>query len=318
MNGLKFPFLFFFILLFMFMAACIEYPNTNKAPAGPRKTPSLSLTETALPDEVTWRAVSDQNNGGVLVDEVSFGSLTVRLWKPEGNGPFPAVLLLPSIWGDRTLEGFAQELVKKGFVCLQMSSQRYFMKLRSLSSMTLDSIAASIQLQVLESAKLVDWLAQQPAVDPERIGVLGISLGAIVASLLTESKERIEAAAYLLGGGNLPEIMISPQGYVKSRIRRRIMQEEGLTEAQFKEEAITALKPVDPLTYAGRLASKRILMVNGRFDRVIPYPNARELWEALGEPDWIVLPAGHYTASLFNGYLRYRVAQHFLAQLASK
>jgi fermentation-respiration switch protein FrsA (DUF1100 family) len=139
-----------------------------------------------------------------------------------------------------------------------------------------------------------------------------------VGSLLTESNDQITAAAYLLGGGNLPEILAAPQGYVKGRIRSRIMLHNGWSTEEFKKEAVTALKSVDPLTYAGRLDAKRILMVNGRFDQVIPYPNARELWEALGEPVWIVLPVGHYTASFFNRYVRYRVAGHFMAELAGK
>lgn len=315
MNRLKRAILFSVIL--MTMTACIEYPNGHKETAGPRNRLPLTLHDPAPPYQVGARAVSSQESG-YLVEEVSLESLTVRSWQPEGSGPFPAVLLLPGIWGDRVMEGFAEELVKRGFVCLQLSSQRYMARLRSLSSMGLDAIAELIQLQVLEAARLADWLSRQPSVDPKRIGVLGISLGAIVASLLTESNDQIHAAAYLLGGGNLPEIMSSPQGYVKGRIRRRIMEETGFSEAEFKKEAMTALKPVDPLTYAGRLDSRRILMVNGRFDRVIPYPNARELWEALGQPVWIVLPAGHYTASFFDRYIRYRVARHFLRQLIPK
>jgi dienelactone hydrolase len=251
------------------------------------------------------------------VEEVDLGSLNVRYWKPEGEGPFPAILLLPGIWGDRIMAGFAEALVAKGFVCLQLNSQRYLAGLRTAAA-RLDTLAELIRLQVGEGAQLVDWLSRQPSVDPKRIGLLGISLGAIVGSLLTESNDQITAAAYLLGGGNLPEILAAPQGYVKGRIRSRIMLHNGWTTEEFKKEAVTALKSVDPLTYAGRLDAKRILMVNGRFDQVIPYPNARELWEALGEPVWIVLPAGHYTASFFDRYIRYRVAGHFTAQLGGK
>jgi len=305
-----------FSLLFLSMTACMEYPNRHGAPSVVRTKPILALQDPAPPYEVIQRTTFHQADGHT-VEEIYLGSITVRYWQPQGSGPFPAILLLPGIWGDRIISGFAQELVEKGFVCLQFSSQRYLTGLRSAAA-RLDTLAELIRLQVLEGAQLVEWLSRQPAVDPKRIGLLGISLGAIIGTLLTEANSRIEAAAYLLGGGNLPEIMVSPQGYVKGRIRDRIMLENGWSAEEFKQEAITALEPVDPLTYAGRLDSGRILMVNGRFDKVIPYSNARELWEALGQPDWIVLPAGHYTASFFDRYIRYRVARHFIEQLVSK
>ena len=304
------------LLIVLLMTSCTEYPNHHHGTDGQKSRPVLSLREAGVPYEATRRSISHQEVG-YAIEEVDLGSLNVRYWRPEGSGPFPAILLLPGIWGDRIMTGFAEALVGKGFVCLQMSSQRYLDGLRS-SAARLDTLAELIRLQVLEANRLADWLSRQSSVDPARIGVLGISLGAIVGTLLTESNDRIKAAAYLLGGGNLPEIMASPQGYVKGRIRSRIMVQNGWTTEEFKKEAVTALKPVDPLTYAGRLDSNRILMVNGRFDQVIPYPNARELWEALGEPSWIVLPAGHYTASFFDRYVRYRVARHFAAQLVSK
>lgn len=302
-----------FLLLFLSMAACIEYPNRHRETPGVRTNPIFSLQDPGPPYQVIQRTVFHQDDG-YLVEEVQLGAMTVRVWQPEGDGPFPAILLLPGIWGDRIISGFAQELVKKGFICLQFSSQRYLTGLRS-AAVRLDTLAELIRLQVAEAAQLVDWLSRQPSVDAKRIGLLGISLGAIVGTLLTEANGQIEAAAYLLGGGNLPEIMASPQGYVKGRIRDRIMLANGWSAEEFKREAITALKPVDPLTYAGRLDPERILMVNGRFDKVIPHSNARELWKALGQPDWIVLPAGHYTASFFDRYIRYRVARHFLEKL---
>jgi dienelactone hydrolase len=307
---------FLFLLLLFLMTSCIEYPDRHKETVGPKRWPALVLQNASLPYEVTQRVISQQDDR-YRVEEVDLGSITVRYWKPEESGPFPALLLLPGIWGDRIMTGFAEALVQKGFVCVQMSSQRYLSGLRSAAA-RLDTLAELIRSQVMEADKLVEWLSRQPSVDPAEIGVLGISLGAIVGSLLTESNDRIKAAAYLLGGGNLPEIMASPQGYVKGRIRNRIMVQNGWTTEEFKKEAVTALKSVDPLTYAGRLDSGRILMVNGRFDGVIPYPNARELWEALGQPTWIVLPAGHYTASFFDRYIRYRVARHFLAQRVPK
>ena len=249
------------------------------------------------------------------IERINFNTHLSNYWRPLEEGKRPAILLLPAIWGDRYLEGFARKLVNNGFICLQMSSSRYLKRLRDVGSKGLDSLAEVIRYQLTEADQTLNWLIKQEEVDPDRIGVLGISIGAIIASLLTEQNENIEAAAYLLGGGNLPEIMVAPQGYVKKRLREQIMTSQGLTLEAFKREAIKSLTPVDPLQYAGRLDPNRIFMVNGRFDHVIPYENAKELWEALGQPTWLVLPAGHYSASFFLSYIRHRVKKHFVEQL---
>lgn len=267
-------------------------------------SPSVSRARTVLVKEEAY-----------LIEETQLDSFSVRLWRPRGQGARPAVLLLPAIWGNRVIERFAQHLVSKGFACLQFSSQGYLDRLRGQSRMKIDSLAEMIRRHVIETGQAFQWLSMQPEIDPDRIGILGISIGAIIATLFAETDGHIQAASYLLGGGNLPDIMVAPKGYVKGRLRKRIMSENGMSEAEFKHEAIRAFKPVDPLTYAGRIDPDRILMVNGRLDQVIPYRNAKQLWNALGQPDWVVLPAGHYTASFFIRYIRYRVSKHFVEHL---
>lgn len=305
------------ILLLCFgllITACVEYSHDPET-IGPAKSEAPALfSDQAQPLVLVTRSVANEEKTFV-VEWIQFNPLMARLWRPVGEGPYPAVLLLPAIWGDRAMERIARELVEEGFVCLQLSSGRYFQRLHQLSEMELPALAETIRLQVAEADQLLRWLSAQPTVDPDRIGILGMSIGAIIASLLTESDDHVQAAAYILGGGNLSEIMAAPQGYVKRRLRERIMSQNGMTQEEFQKAAAETLRPVDPLTFAGRLDPKRIFMVNGRFDKVIPYKNAKELWNALGRPDWVVIPTGHYTASFFMPYIRHRISQHFIQRL---
>jgi hypothetical protein len=70
----------------------------------------------------------------------------------------------------------------------------------------------------------------------------------------------------------------------------------GRTKADLK--ALTA--PLDPLTYADRLVGKRLLIMAGNVDEVVPPSAARALWEASGKPPIRWLDCGHYSAA---GYL---------------
>ena len=54
------------------------------------------------------------------------------------------------------------------------------------------------------------------------------------------------------------------------------------------------------MTYADRLAGKRLLMIAGNSDEVIPPRAARALWERAGRPPIVWYDCGHYSAA---GYL---------------
>ena len=71
--------------------------------------------------------------------------------------------------------------------------------------------------------------------------------------------------------------------------------ESGRTRADLK--ALT--DPFDPLTYADRLASKRVMMIAGSIDEVVPPASAR-CWNAAGRPPIHWYDCGHYSAA---GYL---------------
>ena len=301
------------LLILPLTASCIEYPYEAGNVQRPHHRSIERLFEGA-PAALSFKRTVVLKEKTYIVEQIQFNPISARLWRPVKEGKHPAILLLPAIWGDRYMEGFARKLVQEGFICLQLPSRRYLDRVRSQDQIKVEDLAQLLRSQVIEADQFLAWLYKQPHVDTDRIGVMGISIGAIIASLLTEQNDRIQAAAYVLGGGNIAEIMAAPQGYVKRKLRERIMSENGMTEAEFKEAAVRSFKIVDPLTYAGRLDAERILMINGRFDKVIPYKNARELWQALGQPNWVVLPAGHYTASIFLRYVRHRVTDHFSDQ----
>jgi hypothetical protein len=63
-------------------------------------------------------------------------------------------------------------------------------------------------------------------------------------------------------------------------------------------EAVVA--PLDPLTYADRQVGKRLLMIAGNSDEVVPPRSVRALWERAGRPPIVWYDCGHYSAV---GYL---------------
>ena len=123
-------------------------------------------------ESVTFKSTSKIEDGTPLM-------LTGILTKPEGNGPFPAVVLLHGCSGleDGKVrnEAWSNRLVKWGYVTLQVDS----FGPRNISNICTDDFElfamSLIRTQDAYDAKV--FLASLPFVDSNRIAVLGWSHG---------------------------------------------------------------------------------------------------------------------------------------------
>jgi dienelactone hydrolase len=95
-----------------------------------------------------------------------------RLFIPPGRGPHPAVVVLSGTGGGFDLDK-AAVLSRQGFATLALA---YF------GIPPLPTWLHRIPLEYFEAA--LGWLAAQPEIDAQRIGVLGVSRGAELALLL--------------------------------------------------------------------------------------------------------------------------------------
>jgi dienelactone hydrolase len=144
--------------------------------------------------------------------------------------------------------------------------------------------------------RAVDLLASREEVNPKAVGILGISLGGIVAATAAAQEPRIARAALILAGGDLDRIIHHARETrdLSQLIRNLAPAERAQLEA--------ALAKVDPLNAAARLRARaeqdRVLMINAANDEVIPADCTRRLAAALGITDRVQWLAGlgHYTA----------------------
>ena len=72
-----------------------------------------------------------------------------------------------------------------------------------------------------------------------------------------------------------------------------------LTAAELREEIVNGA--IDTVLVAfpdlqGRLVGKRVMMIAGNVDEVIPPSSARALWDAAGRPPITWYDCGHYSA----------------------
>ncbi len=131
----------------------------------------LGITvQSGLADAVKFKSSNTDKDGKQL-------TLTGLLKKPEGDGPFPAVVLLHGCGGinKERDDTWANRLVKWGYVTLQLDS----FKTRNLSNICTD-YAQLLTMSFTRSQDAYDakyYLAQLPFVDLNSIALLGWSHG---------------------------------------------------------------------------------------------------------------------------------------------
>ncbi len=165
----------------------------------------------------------------------------------------------------------------------------------SLASVFLDDplrIFNSMRATVIECRRAASWLQERPEADPDRIGVVGVSLGAIAGGLLVGVDPRFKRNVLVLGGGDPAAILWhAPE---TAAVRAELVEQgHTLQEVRRKTAAI------DAIHFARRVDRETVFFINARYDKTVPRDCTVRLWEAMGKPRILWLPAGHYSASLY-------------------
>lgn len=232
-------------------------------------------------------------------------------------GKVPAVVILHS-WGVHkpdTELALARTLTKQGMISAVLTLPYHVQRTPSgylsgelMIVADVQRMRETMRQSVLDTMRLIDWLQSQPQVAPDRMGVVGISLGAIIGAVVLGWEQRLNAGVLILGGANLADILWrSPLTLgVRSELRGK-----GLNYQQLKE----GLDLVEPSRYLSGQYGERVLMINGRYDMVIPRESARALRQSLGEGPILWLNTGHYGPALVRPALFNLVKQFFISRL---
>lgn len=221
-------------------------------------------------------------------------------FEPAGKGPFPAVVVLHE-WKSGNASNakrLARTLARHQMAAFVMQlpyHMKRFPKAHGnlMVSPDVDTMVDASLQAVKDVMRTVDWLTFRKSVDAEKIGIAGISMGGVFTHLACGVDDRLKACVSILGGADVGKIIYRGAATYSVYVA---LKKKGITLSALRKK----LMPVDPLTYAHREARKKVLMINGAFDFVVPRGCASALWEALDKPEIVWLPADHFTAFFFN------------------
>src|SRR5258706_6624109 len=128
-------------------------------------------------------------------------------------------------------------------------------------------------------------------------------MGGIRAAFLAPLDSRIRAAVIGLAGGDLPYIIAHSKENGIVHRRTPYLERHGITQNEFEQE-LRATLACDPLTVAPSIDPHKVLLVLATFDACVPSKKGFELRRAIGKPETIIVPTGHYTALLYIPYVK--------------
>jgi hypothetical protein len=237
-------------------------------------------------------------------------NLVFDYFLPRTAEKHPILVILPMLGGSYPLEKyFGSYFAKRGFASIIVHRQKI------AKDSNLDALDRLLRESVLDNRQAIDWIETRAELDAGRIGVFGISMGAIKGALLTPLEPRVRAATLGLVGGDLPYILTYTTEKGISKRRDEILREQHLTLAEAHEKLKKSVT-CDPNEFGEFVQTDKVLLILGACDTVVPTKKGLELRKKMGKPETVIVPTGHYSAILFLPYIQWQCYKFFQRKLA--
>jgi len=221
---------------------------------------------------------------------------------PEGQAPakVPAAIVLDIMDGSAIVpRGLARGLAEQGVAAVYVP-MAYFGARRPKGDEYLRRMAddpeqaiTNMRQTIMDIRRAKAILAARPDVDPHQIAITGVSLGGIVTSLAAGVDGEFNRVVPILAGGDLAEMIFTSAR--ETRQMRQVMAAKGMS----REDAERFLAPIEPLNFASRIAPGTCLMINAAHDEIIPKDATEALNKAIGSPQILWHPLGHYSSIFY-------------------
>jgi cephalosporin-C deacetylase-like acetyl esterase len=197
-----------------------------------------------------------------------------------------------------------------------------------LPALTHDEWLESYQVSVIDVRRVIDWAGGRAELNQEQVAVVGISFGGFISAIAMGIDERIKAGVFITSGGNLGKVARLSKtfgrrmGYKGTEEEYRNIQRrykhylDQVAEKGF-ENVTTAEKGflTDPMTFASSLRQRPLLMINARWDWIIPKEATIDFWKACGKPTISWLPGTHTAIWLLYPLIDRKIASFLTSTL---
>ena len=239
--------------------------------------------------------------------------VTARYYRSKSEGAKPLVIVLP-IWGISTYpsNAISAELINHGgnLNVLQIDGERPLLDWGEVGDTRteaeffklLDQLIGRFVSTVIDIRRIVDWAETQPDVDPQRVALIGFSMGALVASVAMANEPRLAAGILVMGGAD-PQDILAACDHEIGLGREHVLDQLGWSLDKYRNELANALAGVNPARFAGMVDPRRVLIIEAAADTCMPPSSRERLWRAMGQPERIAYLYDHRMAFLAMTFL---------------
>ena len=284
------------------LAACTTHVPLSDSYRGPNTWPtdgSMAYDDLATEPLEIEGDVEMRTRAHFVVRQLSLPSavdsaepLEFEYYDVDGDARTPVVVLLPIFTGQLKIPRFfARYFANQGYAVVVVKRGR-----DPLDALTAPESAVLDNLQ--DYSRVLDWVEVEPELDATRIGVLGVSLGAMDAVMLTALDHRVNSLVIAMAGGDLSYI------FANTNYRRVVRTIDGMAADLGTSRAALGAKldaeiRLDPLAVAPYVDAERVFMVLTRTDAIIPFEAQEQLRETMGSPEALYLMTGHRPSVVF-------------------
>ena len=234
----------------------------------------------------------------------------VRFYQGDVEGPAPLVIILP-IWGtfDYPVEKLSLRLRNrfkgKVHIALFLGENRLIKwpeiaASDSREELLQQSLASAEQVRVasVDIRGLLRWARSQEKIDPERIGLSGFRIGAIVGSIVTVEEPALAGTTLVMGAVN-PADVLTYCNRIAGDSRLTAMENLDMSLQEYENTMHEAFDALDWTRQGVVVADpSRFLVVDAHHDDCMPQRARDELWLGLGKPERYTLKGSHQGAFL--------------------
>ncbi|MDQ0416401.1 pimeloyl-ACP methyl ester carboxylesterase [Croceifilum oryzae] len=157
----------------------------------------------------------------------------------------------------------------------------------------------AFQQAITEIRMLIYWLKKHRG---GKIVVIGISLGGLIANLLSVVEEDVDLLVSVMYANNISHtVWNTPVGNdIKQDLENHGVNYHTLVEYW---------RILEPSRFVPRVSKENILLLSGVYDQYVELADSKQLWDAWGEPKHILYKCGHAGIALYRKRIAQDVAQ---------
>ncbi len=202
--------------------------------------------------------------------------------------PVPAVICVHGWTGNK--EGMLQHCLRMadaGFLAVavdaRMHGERLDLAFWSKSAENFPRTFFSVVTETaIDLTQVVDFLEKRPDVDPNRLGLMGVSMGGFVSLIAAQLEKRAKAVASVLGAGDFQ--------FFGERIgSQKVLPFDQQLMSHPDEETEKLIMKCDPLSNLKKFPPTALMLMGGSQDPLIPKEGVIQLHGGL-EPLYALNP----------------------------